>query len=313
MFCIVWYAICLSHGCILPLYNTGKAKLDCLEFILNFERFSKRKTVTNVSDWMLESCVEAKIVSSDFSQLSADGASNAIGSVQEFEVLTRPGRHNEVDFNVCVAHQNERSGGMASGTINIEGANYDLGAELKKNHEIQVRIHRSGNRMKLFQEIQERKGRNPLLRPDPANEVRWNSSLDETARSNMIMGDVEDTQNVLLASDGDDYDLLTNEEKDSGDISRLTHTPHNKKILRQFEGAATPAKVFSKFLQDREHAPPYVLMEARLAIQSTSADYFAIVSGTVFIVCYVNVMFYYVYYCIAVSHLPHLLSHLPLC
>ena len=38
---------------------------------------------------------------------------------------------------MCVAHQNERSGGMALGTINIEDANYDLGVELKKNHEIQ--------------------------------------------------------------------------------------------------------------------------------------------------------------------------------
>lgn len=288
----------MSHGHISPLHNAGKAKLDCLEFILNFERFIKSKTVTNVSDWMLKSCVEAKIVSSNFSQLSADGASNAIGSVQEFEVLTRPGRHNEVDFNVCAVHQNERSGGMASGTINIEGANYDLGAELKKNHEIQVRLHQSGNRMNVFQDVQKRKGRDPSLCPDPGNDVRWNSSVEEAARSNMIMGDVEDAQNVLLASDGDDYDLLANEEKESGDTSHLTQTPHNKKILRQFEGAATPAKTFSKFLQDGEHSPPYVLIEARLAIQSASADYFSIVSGTVFIVCYVNAMFYCVHCCI---------------
>ena len=56
-------------------------------------------------------------MNSDFSQLTADGASNAIGSMQEFEVLTRHGRPNDVDFAVCYAHQNERSGGKASGTV----------------------------------------------------------------------------------------------------------------------------------------------------------------------------------------------------
>ena len=34
----------------------------------------------------------------DFSQLTADGASNAIGSMQEFEVLIRHGRTNDVDL-----------------------------------------------------------------------------------------------------------------------------------------------------------------------------------------------------------------------
>ena len=48
------------------------------------------------------------------------------------------------------------------------------------------------------------------------------------------MGDFKATQNVLLASDGDDYDLLKNEEKDLGDISRLIHTPHNKKFSFSF-------------------------------------------------------------------------------
>ena len=48
---------------------------------------------------------------------------------------------------------------------------------------------------------------------------------------------------------------------------------------RQFEGAATPTKMFSKFLQDRRNAPQYVLFEARMAIQMTSSNSFATVSG----------------------------------
>ncbi len=56
------------------------------------------------------------------------------------------------------------------------------------------------------------------------------------------------------------------------------YSEDNKKIHRQFEGAATSAKMFSKFLQDRRNAPPYVLFEARMAIQSTSANSIATVS-----------------------------------
>ncbi len=37
--------------------------------------------------------------------------------------------------------------------------------------------------------------------------------------------------------------------------------------------------MFSKFLQDKRNAPPYVLFEARMAIQSTSANSFGIALG----------------------------------
>jgi hypothetical protein len=37
---------------------------------------------------MESSCAESGMMNSDFSQLTADGTSNAIGSMQEFEVLT---------------------------------------------------------------------------------------------------------------------------------------------------------------------------------------------------------------------------------
>ncbi len=93
------------------------------------------------------------------------------------------------------------------------------------------------------------------------------------------MGDICDTVDALLDPSGDDYNLLTSDEKDSEDKSRVSYTDEDKMILRQFEGAATPAKNFSKFLQDRRNTPQYVLFEARMAIQSTSSNSFAIVSG----------------------------------
>jgi hypothetical protein len=50
---------------------------------------------------MKSSSAELRIINSGFSQLTADGASNAIGSMQEFEVLTHAGHSNDVDFAVC--------------------------------------------------------------------------------------------------------------------------------------------------------------------------------------------------------------------
>lgn len=124
---------------------------------------------------MNESCVEAKVKADDFLQLTADGASNAVGSVQEFELLTREeGRSNSVNFNVCLSHQNERSSGYASGTTDFASKpNDELGAVLKKSHSIQVRINRAPKRMEAYRSVQESKGRNPPLHPNPCNETRW--------------------------------------------------------------------------------------------------------------------------------------------
>jgi hypothetical protein len=147
--------------------------LESCEHILNFERFSESKTISNVTKWMESSCVESHIMNLDFSQLTANGASNAIGSMQKFEVLTRHGRPNDVDFAVCYAHQNKRSGSKASRTVKFtEETNNDLGDVLKKSHEIQVRISRAPKRMHAYRQVQIKKECKPLLNPDPANETR---------------------------------------------------------------------------------------------------------------------------------------------
>jgi hypothetical protein len=121
---------------------------------------------------MKSSCTDSRIINSDFSQLTADGALNAIGYIQEFEVLTRAGRSNDVDFAICYADQNERSGGKASGTVKFaEVINDDLGDVLKKSHEIQVHIYRAPKRMHIYRQIQIKKDCKPLINPDPANET----------------------------------------------------------------------------------------------------------------------------------------------
>jgi hypothetical protein len=80
------------------------------------------------------------------------------------------------------------------------------------------------------------------------------------------MGDICDTVDALLDPSRIDYSLLTTDKKALGDTSRLCYTDDYKMIFQQFEGAATPAKIFSKFLHDRRNAPPYVLFEATMAI-----------------------------------------------
>ena len=85
-------------------FPQGRPKLDHLEFVLNFEKFDKPKTNKNISDWLFESFKSAKLKHSDINQLAADGASNAIGSMSEYESLSRTERANDVDFDVCLAH-----------------------------------------------------------------------------------------------------------------------------------------------------------------------------------------------------------------
>ena len=157
------------------IFETGTPILDSLEFPVNFERFPGSKTSTAVAEWMFESIAAAKIESDDFNQLAADGGSNAIGSIQEFEVVAREeGRSTSTDFVVCFSHQNERSAGYASGTAKFaDEPNEELGAVLAKNHEVQVRMHRNPGRTSVYRGVAEEKGREPVISFYTANETRW--------------------------------------------------------------------------------------------------------------------------------------------
>ena len=113
----------------------AKPTLETLECILNFERFDKPKTIDNVSEWISESLSESNIKDGDVSQLSAVGASNSIGAVSEYEDLSSTRCSNNVSFTVCLAHQNECSGGLASGTIEFaDPKNAELSTVINKSH-----------------------------------------------------------------------------------------------------------------------------------------------------------------------------------
>ena len=122
------------------IFVTGVGALADLEYPLNFERFEASKTSSNVSDWIQESTDAVGMKSEDINVLSADGASSAIGSIVNFEADTRNERAGDQEFEICAAHQNQRSASYASGTGDfVENANPELAAVLNKNHKTQVR------------------------------------------------------------------------------------------------------------------------------------------------------------------------------
>ncbi len=65
--------------------------------------------------------------------------------------------------------------------------------------------------------------------------------------------------NVFLAPNGDDFSMVKESEREPNDLSRLTYNLEDKMILRQFEGAAAPAKYYCLLLQDKKYTWSYVL------------------------------------------------------
>jgi hypothetical protein len=94
----------------------------------------------------------------------------------------------------------------------VDRPNDELGAILKnRSHEIQVQISRAPKRIKLFFDVQQKKGRKPLFLPDPAG-ARWNRFIDETIRATKIMGDLCEV-NILLAPNGEDFGMVKESER----------------------------------------------------------------------------------------------------
>ena len=251
--------------------------LDNLEFPANFERCTQPKTIANVMDWMNVTAQQASMLYSDYNQVSADGAGNAVGSILEFEAQSREVRSNDIGVDVCIAHQNERAGGYASGVLSFaEPVNEELGDILAKSHSIQVRFNRAPNRMDVLKEVQEKYNREPKLSPKPGNETRWNSWHVEAERANVIMGDLCMANSWLLGEDGDDYVLVG---KITDGIDTLVYDEYDKMVLRQFEAAALEAKLLSKFSQEKSSTYAYLLLEVKIVLQRCTSSKFEMHQG----------------------------------
>jgi hypothetical protein len=214
--------------------------------------------------------------------MTADRASNAIGSVAELEAQTRTERSNDIALDICIAHQNERAGGYASGTHDfVNPVNEDLGDVLKKSHTLQVRLGRSANRMDVLREIMNDNNRDPLLAPKPGNDTRWNSRHGECVHAIDMMQDANDALKQLVIKGGFDYQLLDKDKRKSGDVDVDRHIYLDKDImiLRQFEVAAAEAKCVSLFSQSVGNSYSYLLLEVQIAIQRCHTHCFEMHAG----------------------------------
>ena len=97
------------------------------------------------------------------------------------------------------------------------------------------------------------------------------AKADEATRANVIMGDVSDTLEILLAAGGDDHKMLTEEEQKDNDVSRLSYTEEDKTVIFIYKGAADPARRLCKFLQDKRNAFGYSTFEVQYCLQKTNA------------------------------------------
>ena len=131
----------------------------------------------------------------------------------------------------------------------------------------------------MYRQIQNKNQRKPALAPKPANDTRWNRRHDETKRANIIMGDVCLTMKQLLGPDGDDYNLLTPEEKETQNIERLMYTDRDKMIMRQFEATSLDAKNFSLFTQEKGSTNAYLLFQVQYVLQRSRCASFEMASG----------------------------------
>ena len=217
------------------------------------------------------------MIFSDFNQVTADGAGNAVGSVLEFEAQSREERSNDIGVEVCISHQNERAGGYASGVLHFaEPVNEELGCILKKSHVIQSRFSRAPNRMMQLEYVQEKHKREPKLAPKPGNDTRWNSWHVEAERANLIMGDLCIANACLLDHDGDDYPLV---KLATDGIESLTYSDEEKMVIRQFEASGLEAKLFSKFSQERTSTYAYLLLEVQVVLQRSTSNTFEMHGG----------------------------------
>ena len=92
------------------------------------------------------------------------------------------------------------------------------------------------------------------------------AKADEATRANVIMGDVSDTLEILLAAGGDDYKMLTEEEQKDNDVSKLSYTEEDKTVISHCKGAADPARRLCMFLQDKRNAFDYSTLELQLCL-----------------------------------------------
>lgn len=219
--------------------------LEALEVVISFKKFDGAKSGIGVGKWLYDEHLHKGLKPKYMIYHSTDGASNAVASVNHYQVLAEMNTNTEIQHNTCLAHQNNRSAKFASGTGDFAICrNVTLRDVLNKTHQIIARVHRTGKRVEVVRDVQRKAQRVAIVLPMPSVVTRWDSANLEVASLNRIMGDFNKALHQLL--DSGDKHLL---EDANATVQTLTFTRSDKSILRQFECGSLPCLLLSKFFQ----------------------------------------------------------------
>ncbi len=131
-----------------------------LEVVLAFDQFGQSKTAKNIAEWLKKGHLRGGLRPEYIMCHATDGASNAVGSAMEFRAIVAEVRETDIRHYTCFAHQVNRSAKYASGTGDFkENKNEELSTVLVKMHEINARVYRNEQRLKVLFRIQEEKNR----------------------------------------------------------------------------------------------------------------------------------------------------------
>jgi hypothetical protein len=95
---------------------------------------------------------------------------------------------------------------------------------------------------------------------------RLNSDHDEVRATNIFMGDMQRALGIMLGDKGCDLHLLRDADADPVDQMTLMFSPNDEMILRQYECAAEPVVLLSKFFQLNVPTSHLVLVHLRARI-----------------------------------------------
>ena len=221
--------------------------LEQLETVNSFKKFDSPHTGKAIGEWMVAEHAAKGLLPNYVGYHCTDGASNAVASANEYELITSINRDNPINHQKCLAHQTNRSAKYASGTGDYKtNSNPRLSQVLLKAHTLIARIHRSSAQLKIIKDIQVAAKRLVVVLPSPSVATRWDSTNKEVASLNRIMGDVSKGLNVMIH--GMDSGKLM-KDGNLHPVTDFTFTPTDKLILRQFECASEPCVLLSKFYQ----------------------------------------------------------------
>ena len=148
---------------------TTKGVLAGLETVLSFKKFDGPKTGIGIGTWLVAEHKNKGLLPSYVCYHSTDGASNAVSSVNHYELMTQMNNDGSVHHDKCMAHQNNRSAKYASGTGDFKTcANTALRDVLMKAHNTIQRVHRSAHRCKVVRDVQKAALRKTVVLPIPS-------------------------------------------------------------------------------------------------------------------------------------------------